>query len=152
VPALGGFVAALALMPSRWVLMTVLFVGFSAVAGLVQYASWRRELRRRLAAAPPPPPDVVEVRPTRRRGTAAMRVLPAAALLFAGAGLASALEHVPFAVGLLVAATMVGTGFAADVVELWNVRRWERRNGRILTSLLLGEGEVFYVEQSPHAA
>jgi hypothetical protein len=37
------------------------------------------------------------------------------------------------------------------LVELWSVRRWERRNGRVLTSLLLGDGDVFYVERDASA-
>jgi hypothetical protein len=152
VAALSGFVAALVLMPSRWPMMTAFFVGVPAVAGLCQYVSWRRKLRRRLAAAPSPPSDVVEVRRRRRSGTAVMRVLLAPAFLLGGAWLTSAVEHAPFAWGLLATATLIGTGFAADMIELWNIRRWERRNGRILTSLLLGEGEVFYVERGAHAA
>ena len=152
VAASGGFVAALVLMPSRWSLMTSVFLGAAAVVGLFQYVSWRRKLRRRLDAAPPPPPDVVEVRRSRRRGRAVTRVLLAPALLLGGAWLTSAVEHTPFAWGLLATATLVGTGFAADIVELWTMRSWERRNGRVLTSLLLGEGDVFYVERGASAA
>ena len=149
VPALAGFVAALVLMPSRWPVMTALFVGGSAAVALFQYVSWRRRLRRQLAAAPPPPPDVVEVRRTHRRGTAVMRILLAPAFLLGAAWLTSAVEHTPFAWGLVAAATLVATGFAADLVEFSTIRRWERRNGRVLKSLLL-EG-VFYVEQGPRA-
>jgi hypothetical protein len=152
VAALGGFVAALVLMPSRWPMMTAVFVGVPAVAGLFQYVSWRRKLRPRLAAAQPPPSDVVEVRRRRRRGTAVTRVLLAPALLLGGAWLTSAVDHAPFAWGLLATATLIGTGFAADLVELRTIRRWELRNGRVLTSLLLGEGEVFYVERGAHTA
>jgi hypothetical protein len=53
---------------------------------------------------------------------------------------------------LVGAAMIVGTGFAADVVEGWAVRRRERRNGRVLTSLLLCDGDVFYVERSAPTA
>jgi|GEM_PF-4572412 hypothetical protein len=80
------------------------------------------------------------------------RMLLAPAVLLGAAWLTAAVEHTPFAWGLVAAATLVGTGFAADIVELAAIRRWERRNGRILTSLLLGEGEVFYVERGAHAA
>jgi hypothetical protein len=132
--------------------MTAVFVGTCAVAGLFQYVSWRRKLRRRLAAAPPPPSDVVEVRRRRRRSTAVTRILLAPALLLGGAWLTSAADHAPFAWGLLGTATLIGTSFAAGLVEFWTIRSWERRNGRILTSLLLGEGEVFYVERGAHAA
>jgi hypothetical protein len=52
---------------------------------------------------------------------------------------------------LLGVATLVGTALAAEVVEFWVVRRWERRYGRVLTSLLLGDGDVFYVERSAPA-
>lgn len=71
------------------------------------------------------------------------------------AGFVAALVLMPsrwqFAWGLVAAATLVATGFAADLVELLAIRRWERRNGRIVTSLLLGEGEVFYIERGAHA-
>jgi hypothetical protein len=62
------------------------------------------------------------------------------------------MDRSPFAWALLSAAMLVGTSLAADVVELWTVRRWEQRNGRVLTSLLLGDGDVFYVERSAPAA
>ena len=150
-PMLGGFVAALALMPGRWLVMTALFFGATATAGLVQYISWRRKLRRRLAAAPAPPPGSVEVRTSRRRGGAVRFVVLGPAVLLGAAWLASAMERAPFAWGLLSAATLVGTGLAGDLVELWTVRRWERRNGRVLTSLLLGDGDVFYVERGTRA-
>jgi hypothetical protein len=149
VPALAGLAAALVLMPSLWPVMTALFVGCSAVAALFQYVSWRQRLRRQLTAAPPPPPDVVEVRRTRRRRTTVTRILLAPAFLLGAAWLTSAAEHNPFAWGLVAAATLVGTGFAADLVEFSTIRRWERRNGRVLKSLLL-EG-VFYVERGMHA-
>lgn len=152
VPALAGFAAALVLMPSLWPVLTALFVGCSAVSALFQYVSWRRRLARQLAAAPPPPPDVVEVRRPRRRRTAIRRTLLAPAFLLGAAWGTAALEHAPFAWGLVAAATLVGTRFAADLVEFSTIRRWERRNGRVLTSLLLGEGEVFYVERGAHAA
>jgi hypothetical protein len=58
-------------------------------------------------------------------------------------------EHSPFAWGLVAAATLVATGFAADLVEFSTIRTWERRNGRVLKSLLL-EG-VFYVEHGHRA-
>jgi Kef-type K+ transport system membrane component KefB len=122
------------------------------VVALFQYISWRRKLRRQLAAAPPPPPDVVEVRRRRRRGTAVIRFVLAPVFVLGAAWLTSTVEHTPFAWGLVAAATLVATGFAADLVELLAIRRWERRNGRVLTSLLLGEGEVFYVERGAHAA
>jgi hypothetical protein len=149
VPALAGFAAALVLMPSLWPMMTALFVGGSAVVALFHYVSWRRRLRRQLAAAAPPPPDVVEVRRTRRRRTAVRRILLAPALLLGAAWLSSAVEHSPFAWGLVAAATLVATGFAADLVEFSTIRTWERRNGRVLKSLLL-EG-VFYVEHGHRA-
>jgi hypothetical protein len=152
VPALAGFAAALVLIPSEWPALTAFFVGFSAAAALFQYVSWRRKLRRRLVAAAPPPPDVVEVRRRRRRGTAVRRILLGPAILLGAAWLTSVTEHTPFAWGLVAAATLVGVGFAADLVEFAVIRRWESRNGRILTSLLLGEGEVFYVERGAHAA
>jgi hypothetical protein len=152
VSALAGFAAALALMPSRWLLMTAFFAGFCGIAGVFRYVSWRRKLRRRLASAPAPPPAAVEVRRGRRRGGAWTFVLLAPAFLLGAGWLSSALEHSPFAWGLLGAATLVGTSLAAEVVELWTVRRWERRNGRVLTSLLLGDGDVFYVERGAPAA
>jgi hypothetical protein len=152
VPTVGGFAAALALMPSRWLLMTAFFAGFCGVAGLFRYVSWRRKLRRRLVAAPPPPPTSVEVRRSRRRGRAVTLAVLTPAVLLGAAWLSSTTEHAPFAWGLLVAATAFGTGFAAEAVELWAVRRWERRNGRVLTSLLLGDGDVFYVERGAPAA
>ena len=148
---IGGFVAALALMPNRWLLMTAFFAGICGVAGLLRYVSWRRKLRRRLAAAPAPPPDVVEVRRGRRRGSAVTRVLVAPAFVLGAAWLSSAVDHSPFAWGLLGVATLIGTSLVPDLVELWTVRRWERRNGRVLTSLLLGDGDVFYVERGAHA-
>jgi hypothetical protein len=152
VAALGGFVAALVLMPSRWPVMTALFAGCSAAAALFQYVSWRRRLRRQLAAAPPPPPDVVEVRRRRRGRRAVTRVLLAPAFLLGAAWGTSAVEHTPFAWGLVAAATLIATRFAADLVEFSTIHGWEHRNGRVLTSLLLGEGEVFYVERSAHTA
>jgi hypothetical protein len=151
VSTLGSFVAALALMPSRWLLMTAFFAGFCGLAGLFRYVSWRRKLRRQLAAAPAPPPAAVEVRRRRRRGGAWTIVLRAPALVGA-AWLLSAIDHSPFAWGLLGAATLLGTSLVPALVELWTVRRWERRNGRVLTSLLLGDGDVFYVERGAPAA
>jgi hypothetical protein len=146
VSTLGSFVAALALMPSRWLLMSAFFAGFCGLAGLFRYVSWRRKLRRKLAAAPAPPPDAVEVR---RRGRRVLGVVLAPALLLGAAWLFSAIDHSPFAWGLLGAASLIGTSLTAEAVELWAVRRWERRNGRVLTSLLLGDGDVFYVERAP---
>jgi hypothetical protein len=151
VPALAGFTAALVLMPGLWPVMTALFVGLSAVAALFQYVSWRRRLRRLLVAAPPPPPDVVEVRRRRRRGTVVRGILLAPTVLLGAAWLTAVGEHTPFAWGLVVAATLIAIGFAQDLVELVAIRRWERRNGRVLKSLLLGEG-VFYVERGPRTA
>jgi hypothetical protein len=112
VSTLGGFVAALALMPGRWLLMTAFFAGCCALAGLFRYVSWRRKLRRTLAEAPAPPRAAVEVRPRRRRGR---RVVLAPAFLLGAAWLSSALDHSPFALGLLGAATLVGTALAAEV-------------------------------------
>jgi len=153
VPTVGGFVAALALMPSHWLLMSALFAGICSMAGLFRYVSWRRKLRRKLAAAPPPPAVAVEVRRRPRRRLAdAVSLLMAPPLLLAAAWLASAFEDAPFAWGLLVAATTFGTDLVAALVDVSVVRRWERRNGRVLTSLLLGAGEVFYVERSARAA
>ena len=153
VPAVGGFVAALALMPSRWLVMTAFFAGFCAATGVFRYVSWRRKLRRKLAAAPPPPPDAVEVRARPRRRLAdVVGILLMPALFVGAAWLLSAFEHAPFAWGLCVGATLFGTGVASGLVDLWAVRRWERQNGRVLTSLLLGDGDVFYVERGVPAA
>lgn len=151
VAALAGFVAALVLMP-----------GLARDDRALRRLLCRgRSLPVRLLAATAPPAahgdatsaaDVVEVRRSRRRSTMVRRMLLAPAVLLGAAWLTAAVEHTPFAWGLVAAATLVGTGFAADIVELAAIRRWERRNGRILTSLLLGEGEVFYVERGAHAA
>jgi hypothetical protein len=94
VSTLGGFVAALALMPGRWLLMTAFFAGCCALAGLFRYVSWRRKLRRTLAEAPAPPRAAFEVRPRRRRGR---RVVLAPAFLLGAAWLSSAVDHSPFA-------------------------------------------------------
>ena len=85
---------------------------------------------------------------SRRRG----RILLMPALFVGAAWLLSAFEHAPFAWGLCVGATLFGTGVASGLVDLWAVRRWERQNGRVLTSLLLGDGDVFYVERGVPAA
>jgi hypothetical protein len=151
-PGVGGFVAALALLPSRWLAMTAFFAGCSCLSGLLSFVlSWRK-LRRRLRAAPPVPWDAVEVE---RRGSVwkpVVGVMVNVGFLLGSGWRWAAADDSPFAAGVVLAAALLGVGAVADVAERWSLGRWERRNGRILTSLLLGKGEVFYVEKSPSAA
>jgi hypothetical protein len=73
-------------------------------------------------------------------------------LLLGSAWLWAALEDTSFAGGLLFAAVLLSFPAVGDVAIRWSIGSWERRNGRVLTSLLLGKGEVFYVERGAHAA
>jgi len=152
VPPLGGFVAAVALLPDRWLVMTAFYAGMSCAGGLVEFLLAWRKLLPRLRAAPPVPRDAVEV--SRRR--AGLREVSAVVLEVAfllGCGwFWAAFDDSPFAWGLLFAAALVTLHVVRDLVIRWSIDRWERRNGRILTSLLLGKGEVFYVERAAHAA
>ena len=54
--------------------------------------------------------------------------------------------------GVLFTAALLGGEAVGSTVEWWILARWKRRNGRILTSLLLGEGDVFYVDRGAYAA
>jgi len=147
VPALGGFLAALVLLPSRWLAITVLFVSLSCLFGLVSYAFAWRKLRRRLAAAPAVPHDSVEVA---RRESGVVKdffVICGELALLLGAGwLGAAMDHAPFALGLVLAAALLGRHAVEDAAERWSIDRWERRHGRILRSLLFDD-EVVYVER-----
>ena len=147
VPALGGFLAALVLLPSRWLAITVLFVSLSCLFGLVSYALAWRKLRRRLAAAPAVPHDSVEVA---RRESGVVKdffVICGELALLLGAGwLGAAMDHAPFALGLVLAAALLGRHAVEDAAERWSIDRWERRHGRILRSLLFDD-EVVYVER-----
>ena len=147
-PALGGFVASLVLMPSRWLAMTAFFVGGSCFLGLLSFVlSWRK-LRRQFGAAPPPPWDAVEVERNGSLWKLVVGVVLNVGFLLGSGWFWAAADDSRFAVGLLLAAALLGVGAVAGLVERWSLGRWERRNGRILTSLLLGEGEVFYVDRS----
>jgi len=150
VVTLGAFVTALVLMPSRW-LVVIVFAGGSCFAGLVIFFSSWRQLRRQLAAAPPVPPGAVEVERRRARFREVGALLFALAFLL-GAGWISALQDASFAWGLLFTAALLGADAAGDALVRWSVGRWEHRHGRVLTSLLLGEGEVFYVERGVRTA
>ena len=151
-PALGGFVAALALLPSRWLVVTAFFAGCSCVFGLLSFVvSWRK-LRRRLGAAPPVPWDAVEVERHGSLWKPVVGVVVNVGFLLGSGWFGAAAGDSPFAAGVVVAAVLLGVGAVADVTERWSLGRWERRNGRILTSLLLGAGEVFYVQRGAPAA
>jgi hypothetical protein len=151
-PPFGGFVAVVVLVPDRWLRITALYVGVSCAFGLLRFLLAWRKLLPRLRAAPPVPPDAVEV----KRRPLGLRELFAALLevgFLLGCGwFWAALEDTSFASGLLFAAVLLSAGAAEDVATRWSLGRWERRNGRILTSLLLGKGEVFYVDRGAHAA
>jgi hypothetical protein len=150
-PALGGFIAGLVLMPSRWPATTAFFVGGSCLLGLLSFVlSWRK-LRRQLRAAPPVPRDAVEVERHGSLWKPVVGVVVNVGFLLGSGWFWAAADDSRFAVGLVLAAALLGVGAVADFVERWSIGRWERRNGRILTSLLLGAGEVFYVERSAHA-
>jgi hypothetical protein len=73
-------------------------------------------------------------------------------LLLGPTGVWAAVENTSFAPDLLFAATLLSAFAVRDLASRRSIERWERRNGRILTSLLLGKGEVFYVERGAHAA
>jgi hypothetical protein len=151
-PPLGGFVAAFVLMPGRWLVITVFFVGGACLAGLLSFLFTWRKLRRQLAAAPPVPPGAVEAE---RHGVRVREIgafLFELAFLLAAGSFWAAFQDSRFAAGLVFAAALLGAGAVGDVALRWRVGRWERRNGCILTSLLLGPGEVFYVERSARAA
>ena len=151
-PPVSGFVAAVALMPDRWLRMTTLYVGFAFALGLLYFLLLWRKLLPRLRTAPPVPRDAVEVN-GRRVGVRDVAAVPGdIGFLLAGAWLWTALEDTSFASGLALSAVLLGALALGDLAIRWSVRRWERRNGRILTSLLLGEGEVLYVERGAHAA
>lgn len=151
-PALGGFVASLVLMPSRWVAMTAFFVGCACLLGLLSFVLSGRKLRRRLGAAPPVPWDAVEVERHGSLWKPLLGVVFNVAFLFGSGWFWGTAEDSPFAVGVFLGATLLGVGAVANLVERWSLGAWERRNGRILTSLLLGKGEVFYVERGARAA
>ena len=74
------------------------------------------------------------------------------ALLLGAGWVGSVLEDASFAWGLLFAAVLLGASAAADLAEGWSVGRWERRNGRILSSLLLVPDRVFYVDRGAQTA
>jgi hypothetical protein len=149
-PSLGGFVAALVLLPNRWLVMTAFYGGACLLGSIDGLFRWRK-LRKQITAAPPMPPGAVEVerQDTRVRELRAI-VLQIAVLLGTG-WFWGLLEH-SFAWGLFLAAVTLGFGAVRIGVVRWSLARWERRNGRILTSLLLGEGEVFYVERGLRTA
>jgi hypothetical protein len=151
-PPLGGFVATVALVPDRWLRLTALYVGISCAFGLLRFLSTWRKLLPRIRAAPPVPPDAVEVkrRPLGLRTVFAL-LLEVGFLLGCGR-LWAALADSSFASGLLFAAVLLSAGAVEDVATRWSLGRWEHRNGRVLTSLLLGKGEVFYVDRDAHAA
>jgi hypothetical protein len=151
-PPLCGFVAAVALMPDRWLRTTALYVGFSCALGLLHFLlAWRRLLPR-LRSAPPMPRNAVEVRERRIGLGDAGAMLLQAGFLLGGGWVWAALEDNSFASGLAFAAVLLGAYPLGDLAVRWSVGKWERRNGRVLTSQLLGEGEVFYVERGAHAA
>jgi hypothetical protein len=150
-PPFGGFVAAVVLTPDRRLLMTAFYVGFSCAAGLLIFLLEWRKLVPRLRAAPPVPLDAVEV----RRRSLGLKVIWALALeialLLGGGWFWAAYDDSSFASGLLFPAVCLSAYAVGDLAVRWSVGRWERRNGRVLKSLLLGEG-VFYVERGAHAA
>jgi hypothetical protein len=148
---LGGFVAAVMLMPNHWLAMTAFYFGVSCTFGLFQFLLAWRNLLPRFRAAPPVPPDAVEVK---RRRTSLRQVWAApleVGLLLGGGWFSAAAQDGPFAWGLLFVAVLLSAFAVRDLATRWSIGRWERRNGRILTSLLLGVGEVFYVERGAHA-
>jgi hypothetical protein len=139
-------------MPNRWLAVTVLYVGSSCLVGLLNFLFAWRKLRRRLTAAPYVPRDALEVK---RHGVHLREVcgLVFAVTFLLGAGwFWSAVADLPFGWGLFFAATLLGVNAVTDLVIRWTVLRWERRHGRILTSLLLGAGDVFYVERGVRPA
>jgi hypothetical protein len=153
VPPFGGFVAAVVLMPDRWLRITALYVGMSCSFGLVSFLlAWRRLLPR-LRGAPPVPPDAVEVKRRRRGLTKVWVALLEIGFLLGSAWVWAALDDdTSFASGLLFTAVLLSAFAVRDLATRWSIERWECRNGRVLTSLLLGKGEVFYVERGAHAA
>jgi hypothetical protein len=151
-PPLGGFVAAVALMPDRWLLMTAFYAGGSCSAGLLEFLLTWRKLLPRLRAAPPVPQDAVEVSRRRAGLREVFAVVVEVGFLLGCGWFWAAFDDSPFAWGLLFAALLLSVRVVRDLVIRWSIDRWERRNGRILTSLLLGKGEVFYVERGAHAA
>ena len=149
--AVGGFVAAVALVPDR-LPMIAFYVGLSFVGGLfMALLTWRR-LRRLLTAASPVPRAAVEVERRGSRIRLACGVLFEVAFLLGGGWFWSAFDDAPFGSGLLFLSALLGAYALAGVTVRCGIGRWERRNGRILTSLLLGVGEVFYVERGIRAA
>jgi len=68
------------------------------------------------------------------------------ALLLGAGWLGAAMDHAPFALGLVLAAALLGRHAVEDAAERWSIDRWERRHGRILRSLLFDD-EVVYVER-----
>jgi hypothetical protein len=86
-------------------------------------------------------------------GFVAALVLAIAFLLAAG-WFSAASESDAFSSGVFVAAVVCVADLATKLGELGSIRRWERRNGRILRSLLLGDEEcaVFYAERSAQTA
>ena len=152
VVAVGGFVAAVALVPERWLPMIAFYVGLSFVGGLFSaLLTWRR-LRRLFRAASSVPPAAVEVERHGSRIRLVCGILYAVAFLLGGGWFWSAFDDAPFGWGVLFVSALLGVYAVAEVVVRWAVGRWERRNGRVLTSLLLGAGEVFYVERGARPA
>ena len=152
VVAVGGFVAALALLPGRWLPMTAFCVGVSCGGGLFSALLTWRKLRRLLRAASSVPPAAVEVERHDSRIRVVCGVLFEVAFLLGGGWFWSASGDAPFGWGVLFVSALLGVYAVADVAVRWGIGRWERRNGRILTSLLLGAGEVFYVERGARPA
>ena len=150
-PPFGAFVAAVVLTPDRWLIFTAVYVGGSCAVGLLVFLHAWWKLLRRLRAAPPVPPDAVEVKP-RRLGLKVVWAVPLeVGFMLVWGWFWAAFEDSSFASGLLFPATFLSAYAVADLAVRWSVGRWERRNGRVLKSLLLGEG-VFYVERSAPAA